>query len=629
MQIRSVAITNYRSLEHVEIEFSEVTTFIGPNGSGKSSILRALDWFFNGQKGGMSEDDRFAGAAPDASVVVEVVFDGLTLEDRLALGDKYAPEGVETLTVTRSWADGTEKITGKALALPEFEKVRAAQGAMAKKAALAEAQESRKDLELPRWTRLDAIEGQMSEFERQHPNELRDARVSDTHFFGFNSEGKLSGLFDFVFVAADLRASEESQDSRTSIIGRVLEKAVDRKAADEAMADLVSAFIENQGGIYEKHLAQQLESLSTELTDELNAFTNGRAVRLQPVPPELKPQQVRVGVSIVDSGVETQVAHQGHGFQRALLVSALKLLATKRRAGGSGNGVMCLAIEEPELFQHPTQARAFAAVLRELAMRPLADTQIVYATHSPYFIEPRYFDQIRRVSRVAVPDGFPKVAIAQASIASTILTVGAYVNERAILSRWDQVCLKSLPEALFADAVILVEGDDDKAILEGASISSGGNLAAKGIAVAAAYGKGTMLLPYSILEQLGIQTLLIFDSDSGCEARMRRDGKGELDIEGARLSTIDQNHKILRYFDQPEEDWPRGILSANLVAIPDMIETMLNVDWPEWDGKREQIVSEGRGTRGKNAATYALAARECEQPPAGDLASILEMVLAL
>ena len=629
MRIQTVDITNYRSLGRALINFDEVTTFIGPNGSGKSSILRALDWFFNGSKGSLTEDDVFAGAKDDRAISVGVTFGELTEYDREALGQKYAPPAVETLTVVKTWSDGTEKTTGKALAYEGFERVRLAQGATAKREALSEAQDARPDLELPKWTRADAIEEAMSVWESDHPNELSPAFVSDTHFFGFNSEAKMSGLFDYVFVAADMRASEESQDSRGTVIGRILEAAIDRSAADNAISDLVAAFTQEQDRIYASHIAGQLDQLAEELSGELDTLTSGRSVRLRPTNGEIKPLPVKVGISITNAGVETAVSHQGHGFQRALLVSALKLLAQHRRKGNLDPGVICLAIEEPELFQHPTQARAFAAVLRELASGKDARSQIVYATHSPYFIEPRYFDQVRRVSRTVVDSGIPTVTISSASLASTVEILRGFVNERAIMSRWDQACLKSLPEALFAEAVILVEGDDDMAILEGASIASGGNLAAKGIAVASGHGKGTMLVPHAILDQLGIHTLLIFDNDRGCRERMTRNGVKELDIEASELSTIDQNRKILRYFGLPEQDWPEGVLCPRVVAVPDMIESMLSIDWPEWESQRKQIIKEGRGTGGKNAATYGLAASECDCPPQGDLASIVSAVLAL
>ena len=55
-------------------------------------------------------------------------------------------------------------------------------------------------------------------------------------------------------------------------------------------------------------------------------------------------------------------------------------------------------------------------------------------------------------------------------------------------------------EAFFADGVILVEGDGDKAILEGAT-GTLNSLAVAGVAVAAASGKTKMLIPNAILDR--------------------------------------------------------------------------------------------------------------------------------
>ena len=44
-----------------------------------------------------------------------------------------------------------------------------------------------------------------------------------------------------------------------------------------------------------------------------------------------------------------------------------------------------VAIEEPEIYQHPVRARAFARTLVELSTQPAI--QVVLATHSPYFVQ--------------------------------------------------------------------------------------------------------------------------------------------------------------------------------------------------------------------------------------------------
>lgn len=74
MKIQTVNIKNFRTLKDVTIEFDSVTIFIGPNGTGKSTVLRGLDWFFNGSKNGdLTETDCSFGAT-DENIEVQVTF---------------------------------------------------------------------------------------------------------------------------------------------------------------------------------------------------------------------------------------------------------------------------------------------------------------------------------------------------------------------------------------------------------------------------------------------------------------------------------------------------------------------------------------------------------------------------
>jgi predicted nucleic acid-binding protein len=60
---------------------------------------------------------------------VEVEFDGLNDHDRQTLG-RYAPDGVASVSIWRTWQNGEDKITGKALAYGPFEAVRKNEKAM-------------------------------------------------------------------------------------------------------------------------------------------------------------------------------------------------------------------------------------------------------------------------------------------------------------------------------------------------------------------------------------------------------------------------------------------------------------------------------------------------------------------
>ena len=385
MKIQSVRIKNFRTLKDVSIPFDSVTTFIGPNGAGKSTVLHALDWFFNGKPGSLTEKDCSFGAI-DEDIEVQITFSDLTEKDREALG-KYAPEGAATFTAwKRQSPDGSDILSANAKGFPDFNAIKAAGNATAKKDLYASLRRDRPDLELPAATSGAAVEQAMTAWEANHTDQLVDApEALQTNFFGFNSNGKMSGLFDFVLVTADLRASEESIDGKSSIIGRILERSIDRAAADEEIAKIVEESRAKQQQVYEEKFKEQLDGVTAQLNEVVASYSPGRSVTVSPADIELKAPKTTFEVAVLDGTTETAVERQGHGFQRTILISALQLLAQSGAA--SAEGVICLAIEEPELFQHPIQAQAFAKVLRSLAEDATKRIQVTYATHSPYFLE--------------------------------------------------------------------------------------------------------------------------------------------------------------------------------------------------------------------------------------------------
>ena len=229
------------------------------------------------------------------------------------------------------------------------------------------------------------------------------------------------------------------------------------------------------------------------------------------------------------------------------------------------------------------------------------------------------------VTRAPDDAGIPSVRVTHASVDAIVTRLEGFTIARSVPRRFEQVCLKDLPEALFAESVILVEGDEDAAILQGASASPN-LLAVQGIAVAAVHGKTNMLLPHAILTALGIRSLCVVDNDSECRNRMKNRGKDDADIALATLETESRNRDLCRYFGVTEVNYPEGVITAEFVAMPDTLESTVARDWPEWTERQRQIIKDGRGVEGKNAATYALAAKECESSPSGALASIMEAI---
>lgn len=79
----------------------------------------ALDWFFNGKPGTLTEKDCAFGAI-DEDIEVQVTFADLTSRDRAELG-KCAPHRAETFTAwKRRSSDGSEVLSANAKGFAEF-----------------------------------------------------------------------------------------------------------------------------------------------------------------------------------------------------------------------------------------------------------------------------------------------------------------------------------------------------------------------------------------------------------------------------------------------------------------------------------------------------------------------------
>ncbi len=620
MKIQSARIRNFRTLKDVTITFDNVTTFIGPNGTGKSTVLRALDWYFNGKPGSLSEKDCSFGAI-DEDIEVQVTFYDLTEKDREALG-KYAPAGADTFTAWKQRsASGLEVFSANAKGFPDFNDIKAATSATAKKELYAALRRTRTDLGLPAATTGVAVDQAMTTWEAANTAQLVEApETLQTNFFGFNSGGKMSGLFDFVLVTADLRASEESLDGKASIIGRILERSVDRAAADEEIATIVEDARVRQQRVYESKFKAQLKTMTTQLNEVVTSYTPGRSVSVTPAEVELKAPRTTFDVSILDGATETAVERQGHGFQRTLLISALQLLAQSGAA--SAEGVICLAIEEPELFQHPIQAQTFAKVLRSLAEDSDKRIQVSYATHSPYFLEARHFDQVRRLTRST--DETPVVTVHSASLVDVKDKLKGVVKPAVVDRQLDGVVTNQLSVALFAQRALLVEGTTESAVLYGVGDREGvGSLEAAGLSIVPVGGKQSIPLAHAILTALGIPTFALFDADSGFEARARVNGKEQNKIDEERAGHVAANRSALKYFGRSEEDFPSAVVADNVAVFDDHLETFLGADWPEWEPACKAVEAASGISLSKNQLAYRTATLEA----AGTVPSMLTEIL--
>ncbi len=542
MRIEAVTIRNYRSLKDVEIHLDDYSVLIGPNGSGKSSVLYALDWFFNGTSlvesdvHGYREGDSLAD---DVTIEVAVTFVDLTKSDRERLQQYGLSERVE---VRRTWyaASRQTKTVGNARQGPGFAAVRADQGIADRRKAYRELCESVTDLpELPGNVSKDAMLRALASWESEpgHAPLLVEVPDSDANqMMGWNGANVLRECVRFLLIpAASSITNEVGASSRGSalseIVGSFMAEASLRAqtvwsekhaAAVRELSDDIRASIENATSIQ-----------SSRINDRLSSFIPNAVVTLTPKVPELAARlDPSITTDVTVAGFTNDVSRQGHGVQRAVMISMFQVMAPDEELARSshqareGEGeeeaerrlsesldalpAVIVALEEPEIYQHPIRARSFARTLLELSRK--SKTQVLLATHSPYFVHPNQFTALRRFS---YEGGETKIAAASVASVAALSGRSAESIEKAIESHVPT----EFSEGFFADAVVLVEGPTDRVVISAIAEKLGADLDLLGVPVLSVEGKAGLCVARDILAALAVPTYVIADGDYGTSAR--------------------------------------------------------------------------------------------------------------
>ncbi|MEW6657173.1 MAG: ATP-dependent endonuclease [Thermodesulfobacteriota bacterium] len=116
---------------------------------------------------------------------------------------------------------------------------------------------------------------------------------------------------------------------------------------------------------------------------------------------------------------------------------------------------------------------------------------------------------------------------------------GPKYTEATLLPRLQAIMTPWMSEGFFADVVVLVEGEDDRAAILGVSKALGHDLESRGFSIIPCGGKTNLDRPAAIFRQLGIPIYIIWDGD-----KEEKDPRPE------------DNHRLLRLMGQAIEDWP-------------------------------------------------------------------------
>jgi predicted ATP-dependent endonuclease of OLD family len=579
MIIKEVHISNLRCIKNETIKLNELTLLVGANGVGKSSFLTALQLFYSTDDT-LTEEDFFANNTTDEACI-SVTFTNLSSQAKL-LFNKYL-EG-EDLTVVRvfRWNNGHVLATyhGSKLQIADFSLVRTANSAADKKTAYLAIRADTRFSGLPAWssqsTGLEAIEA----WEITHP-ELCERGRDDGQFFGYKSvsAGYLGRFTKFILVPAVRNAAIDGEEGKNSLFGQLIDIAI-RSNTDGTteLLELTKEMKTRYEKIIDTTKTSELRKIEEDLSRELATYVIASDVKLSwDEMPTLQLPPPKAIAKVGEEGHVSSIEKKGHGLQRAFIMTLLQYLeSTKKRKNAEaiqeGEEIeipnLILGIEEPELYQHPDRQRHFFKILSNLAKinntpSETSSTQVIYTTHSPYFVGLNHFDDIRLI-RKKKNETIPEAYITSVTLDKVAIELASLVggDQRQFTGDSLRIRLQTLMtpwmnEGFFAREVILVEGESDRAAILATATLLNKDLESMGITIIPCMGKANIDRPTLVFRNLGIPTYILWDSDKG----------------GGEPKT-ELNRRLLKLVDKPEEDYP-AIIDTNYACFNKDLETTL------------------------------------------------------
>ena len=555
MRIESVRIENFRSFEDTTIPFNNYACLVGPNGAGKSTVLTALNVFFRESENlptdlSQLDQEDFHCKNTVAPIRITVTFSALDEQAGRDFSD-YVRQGKLVVTSEATFDEATGKAQvkqyGQRLGMTVFRPFFEARDEGKRVAELKDIyNELRKTYtKLPAPGTKDAMVKALHEFEAARPDEC-ELIPSEDQFYGFSrGTNRLSKHIQWVYVPAVKDATSEQVEARNSALGKLLARTVRSKTNfDETIKNLRTQMQQQYQELLDSN-QNVLDGISSALQRRISEWAHPDAsLRLQWKQDTEKSVRVEEPWAHILAGegeFEGELARFGHGLQRSYLLALLQELAGTDDVIGP---TLILACEEPELYQHPPQARHLAAILNTLSQ---GNAQVIVSTHNPLFVSGQGFEDVRMVRKLS---GHRCSAVSNVSfdqIAQTVTDVTGRKLEKpeGILAKIHQMLQPSLNEMFFTHRLVLVEGLEDVAYLLSFLNILGRWDEFRRLRghIVATNGKSELIQPLIVARHMGIPSYVIFDADAE-----------KPDRNGSRAKHEKDNCTLLTLLDKPGEN---------------------------------------------------------------------------
>jgi putative ATP-dependent endonuclease of the OLD family len=525
MKIESVRIENFRSFKDETICFNDYTCFVGPNGTGKSTVINALNVFFRQYKDSktdlskLSVDD-FHHKDVSKPISITVTFKDLSDGAKESLSD-YVRQDRLIVTAKAEYDEGSERAEvkqyGNRLGMEDF---RGWFESEKNKSSAADLKSKFNDLRV-KWPGIQAASSKpdMAEalkvYEANNPDDCV-LIPSEDQFYGISKgANRLSPHIQWVFVSASKDATEESEENKNSALGQLLARVIRSKVnfSEKVTKLRNSVLAEYQTMLNDEQSV--LSDLSSSLEAKLKLWANPNATARifwkQDPDKSVKVEEPFAHIRLGEKGFEGDLARFGHGMQRSYLLTILQELAN---VNDENMPTLVMAIEEPELYQHPPQARYLSEVLQELTSE---GSQILVCSHSPYFIPSDDFGSVRIVKEEGDPS-YSKVNVMTYQTLTKLLeeVEEKTIKEAGLLAKLYPVLRPEISEMFFCRHLVLVEGIEDVAYITSYIHLMGklNDFRRSGYHIIPVGGKSEIIKPLAIAKLLNIPVFVVCDADT-------------------------------------------------------------------------------------------------------------------
>lgn len=549
MQIRKIAVNNFRLLENVDLCLENDTTLIvGRNNSGKTSLTElfrrlladsspkfrledfslgmhkrfwdARELFHNGE-----DEDVVREKLPAISISLFVEY---SAEEELGTLSDFIVDLNEECTTTKivvTYAVGAGKISNL----------------------FADLGDDRRDFFRALRERVPKL------FEArvvaEDPNDQSNTKVLEN--------SNLQAVLQFGFINAQ-RALDDATNKEKAVLGKVFERLF-TSASSTGAGDNDKARVETLKTAVEKVQSQ----IDTDFNDQLSALTPTFELFGYPglsdphlqTETQLDVQQLLSNHTTVTysgpdpEGVNLPESYNGLG-SRNLIFILLKLFELFREftTRQPESGIHLVFIEEPEAHLHPQMQSVFIRQLNRIRAMFEATynegnawpVQFIVTTHSSHIANEASFDAMRYFLARAREDGSTIL-----STRSKDLRTGLSAEQPENREFLHQYMTLTRCDLLFADGAVLVEGTTERLLLPKAiekfDEHNGSNLGGKYLSIMEVGGAYAHLF-YNLVDFLDLRTLVVTDLDSVDAANNRSKCR-------VSAGTHSSNASVNRWFD--------------------------------------------------------------------------------